>query len=149
MSKQKTEPKKFNRDSELRIRNFDPKLKAELQEIMKLHKLPFESYAVAHLIRNYRTDQSLIKQLQARNSQLHATCAKLVNREEAVLKAIVFFTAHVEQNQRDFDKLFKMSLIEWKGLAKQFKKSGTVTATGGQSRKVASRSSVPKKGGKK
>jgi len=149
--KSTTKKAKFNRDSELRIRNFDPKLKAELHEIMKQNpkKLPFESYAVEHLIREYRSDQNLIKQLQQRNSQLHAKCNQLVEREEGIRKAIVFFAYHVEQLEKDLGKIVKASLHEWKALAQQFKKSGTVKATGGQPRKAASRKSVPKKGGKK
>lgn len=135
---------------ELRIRNFDPALKKELHEIMRLNpkKMPFESYAVEHLIRNYRADQNLIKQVQQRNTQLHAAMLKLQQRENDVRTYLSTVTKYLVAMDGSFKKFMKLSTSEAKRLTAVFK--GTVKA----SRKAAGTKprakTVPKKkGGKK
>lgn len=141
----KQQPKKKDwQDSskELRIRNFSEKHKQQLKEIMKVTKKPFESYAVEFLIENYLSDQSLIKQLEQRNSQLHAGFNKLMERENDVKDLLqAFLSQTVKYNN--------MIAAETKKLMKQFKKKGTVGATRKASGSARSTKTVPKKKGGK
>lgn len=140
---QKPQPSKKDwQDSskELRIRNFDPALKKELHEIMKLDKkkMPFESYAVEYLIRSYRQDQNLIKQLQQRNSQLHASLSKYVNAVPEMLELVNSFAVATHK----WDKQIQRDTKEW---SKRMK--GTVKRPVTRSRAVPGTKTVPKKKG--
>lgn len=141
MSKQKTVNEDQFKDwnSEIRIRHVKPETKKKLAELQKLLKLPFESKVVEHLVNNYLSDQSLIRQLQQRNNDLHKRFSVLVARENNVkfaLKSII-----------EFEK--KSFASELKGLNNLLKQFGTVTSTGGQRPAKPGRKSVPKKGGDK
>lgn len=146
MSKQTTEKKKAWQDSskEFRIRNFDPALKKELQEIMKLRpkQLPFESYAVEFLIRNYRSDQQLLKQVQSRNTDLHSKIARYVDREADMKALVEMFITNTE-------RFNKMAVTDAKKVLKQFLKSGTVKRSAGQPGRSSIKKTVPKKKGGK
>lgn len=137
MSKVQQPQKTFNRDSEIRIRNVDPEIKKELAEIQKLLRLPFESYTVEHLVKNYRGDQTIIKQLRQKNDQLHAALMQMQKAKEQLLITIRLMNEHNESQYSRNKKNIKRLLTSFK--------SGTVKATGGHSRKVASSTSVPKK----
>lgn len=146
----KASTKGFNRDSELRIRNVAPEIKKELHEIMKLNpkKFPFESYAIEHLILNYRQDQTAIKQLHARISQLNLRLQKLETREKTVAVFVKSFQNYLKDGDKHFKALFASAIRSTVNLSNQF--SGTLKnrqpAAGGQGK----RKTVPqKKGGRK
>lgn len=135
---------------ELRIRNFSVKHKEKLKEIMKVTKKPFESYAVEFLIENYLQDQNLIKQLQQRNSQLHATVNKLVNRENDVAAFIKSVQEFLTEETKTIGNLLNLSIKKSQRLGKEFKKVGTVKRKASVPGRTSGRPTVPKKkGGKK
>lgn len=141
----------FNRDSEIRIRNVAPEIKKELHEIMKLNpkKFPFESRVVEFLVMDYRSTQTALKQLQARNSQIHAQLLKLVEREGAVAAFVKSLQEFIKDGDKAFKNLFSLSLKKSERLAKEF------SGTAGSSRKArkpgSGNKTVPhkKRGGKK
>lgn len=123
-------------NSELRIRNVNPEIKAELREIMKATKKPFESYAIEHLITNYRKDQEAIRQMDKEILSLENKLLQLQGREREVLSLLKAFLV----NTTRYNKLISGESLK---LIKQFK--GTLSRRSPGKARKAQGKSVPGK----
>jgi len=87
----------LGRDKDIRVRYVkkeDFQTLAECSRLMGTRTVP---ETVLKLIHDYKGDRALIKQLQARNTQLNAALLNLVNEREQLIKALDVFIASGEK----------------------------------------------------
>ncbi len=87
----------LGRDKDIRIRYAKKADFIELQNVGKVIKTKYIPDTVLYLIHNYRKDQQLIKQLQARNTQLNAAISKLAAQQEGSKKLLSQFIKYTDQ----------------------------------------------------
>jgi len=92
-----TEIVSTGRDKDIRVRYVKPETWQALSEVGKLLREQYIPKTIVKLIHNYKGDQDLIRQLQARNNQLHAACAKLQADREGSIKLIADFIKYTDR----------------------------------------------------
>ncbi len=105
------------RNRDIRVRYAKVETLKELAEVGRLLNERNAPAVVVKLIHRYKGDQQLIKQLQARNTQLHATLLKQLNKEDEMRKLLQQFILYT-------DKFNKMTVDKAKGLLKKLNAKG-------------------------
>lgn len=118
MAGEKKTIKDTGRNKEIRVRYVKPETFRALAECGAMLKGKTVPDTVLKLIHNYKADQSLIKQLQARNNQLNAALLQMVNDRKNVELVLTRFISETS-------KLNAKALLKGKQLLKQFSKRGT------------------------
>lgn len=107
------------RDKEIRVRYVKPETFKALAECSRLLREKFIPDTVVKLIHNYKSDQNLISQLQARNNKLNASLLSLVNEREKMSRLLSDFI-------KNTDRFNEMTITRAKQLHKKMNlKSGT------------------------
>lgn len=104
--------------AELRIRNLSKELAAKIKLMEKEFRTPESSTAITRLINKYFEDQKTIKDLQVRNTQLHAAIKKYYDKEAAMLRHIQSITAMVAGESKQLQQYAKV----FKSMQKHFTK---------------------------
>lgn len=119
MAGEKKTIKDTGRNKEIRVRYVKPETFRALAECGAMLKEKTVPDTVLKLIHNYKADQLLIKQLQARNTQLNASLLAMVNEKESIQKVLADFIKYT-------DRFNEMTVTKAKGLLKKLNsKRGT------------------------
>lgn len=102
------------RNKEIRVRYVKPETLKALAECSAMMKEKTVPDTIVKLIHNYKNDQLLIKQLQARNTQLHAALLQMVKER-----------LNVESFIKRFISDSSKALLKATKLQKDFSKRGT------------------------
>lgn len=111
----------LGRDKEIRVRYVRKEDLQALTECGKLVGAKSIPTTVLKLIHSYKGDQSLIKQLTARNSQLNAALLEMMKERDKVARLLQEFISHTE-------KTSQAALVKSRKLLKDFNKGGTKKA---------------------
>lgn len=106
------------RNKEIRVRYVKPETLKALAECSAMMKEKTVPDTIVKLIHSYKNDQLLIKQLQARNTQLNAALLNLVKNRDNVSRLLSEFIKHTEKSN-------VFTVTKAKKLLKDFSKRGT------------------------
>jgi hypothetical protein len=142
MSDQK-EIKLLFKHPEIRLRYVAPDVIKEFSQIAAMLRTNTVPATVLKLIARYREDQTSIRELQARNSELHRGIARYVEREAEMKELVSQFI----QGTGKFNKMILAAAAE---VLKKFSKSGAKRKPAARSAAAPGKKNAPhKKAGKK